>query len=211
MSRLLLNYGFQNDNAANPDGELEAQFMNGSFLPIDAHLKGWPPITKVALFERNTLMLAPTPVELPDAESFTIELALQHPEPLAESEMLLSAALPPISLILEPAGPGNALVAQVLSSAGWISCRAEIHISDWVSISFVFKSDEIVIICNGNVAARKSLSGAYLVGGECRGPLFIGTSVDGQHAGLNGMVGGIRVFSGIPETLRTLIAEIRAA
>lgn len=211
MNRLLLNYGFENDNAANPDGELEAQFINGTFASADVHLKGWSAITKVAVFEKNTLMLAPTPVELPDADAFTVELALRHPEPLLESEMLLSAALPPISLVLEPAASGAAVVAQILSSSGWIRCRAEINIIEWTTISFVFNSKEIVLLCNGKVAARQSLSGAYLVGGECRGPLFIGTGVDDQHAGLNGMVGGIRVFSGIPEDTSALIQEIRAA
>lgn len=211
MNHLLLDYGFHHGIAANPDGELEAQFIQGTFAPVDVHLKGWPAITTAAVFEKNTLMLAPTPVELPDAESFTVELALFHPEMLEESEMLLSATLPPMSILLEPHAQGAVLAAQVLSSAGWISCRAEIKLADWNIISFVFKTDEIVLLCNGEVIAQQPLSGAYLVGGECRGPLFIGTTLDGQHAGLNGMIGGIRVFSGVPEATIRRIQERRAA
>jgi hypothetical protein len=200
MSELILKYTFDEGRVENPDGTLEGQLVNGAFEPVTADVPGWGHVSSAVRFNDATILIAPVPPRLAEAGAFTIELVVELDRLPAERTSLLAAAVPPISMVLDPTPLGVRVIAEVLCAEGWLGCASEpLRAAGWTALSMSFAGGELVLLVNGHIAARRAAASAKLATGDPRGPLFVGTPVEGGASRLRGAVGGVRAWDGPPD------------
>lgn len=207
MSQLLLKYTFDEGRIENPDGSLEGQLVDGAFEAVTADVPGWGSVSSAIRFGDATVLLAPVPQELADAGAFTVGIAVLLDRLPAERTSLLAAAVPPLSMALEPTPRGVRVIAQILCGgrAGWLECASEpLPASGWTALAMSFTGAELVLLVNGREVDRRAAAGAKLATGDTRGPLFVGTPVEAGATRLRGAVGGVRAWDGVPDALSAL-------
>lgn len=153
-------------------------------------------------------------------EVFAVELLVRPSDVRTAKQRLVEGQSTPFSVSLARQGNGFRVVASAYlhhrprdaNKAEWVGVTASKNIlpNRWSTVAVVFTGDDLILIVNGRVSARRVLRNAKLGRlNQRKQQLWFGTWVDGKRNRFRGQLGGARVWDTLPSKFveRVVAAE----
>lgn len=216
MSELVVDYVFNGNNLANPDGSLSVSFVNCAVIP-------GPGATTLGDFP-NALNLGSVgnaqvnlPLDQLNTQKFCVRTVVKVDAPVVGRQNLVESAAIPLSIYLD-AIPGNSAFQAVVSVApashGWNIASTRyampLEVGQWYTIDLIYDADTLGVAINGNVLSVQAFPNGT-INLSTLATLFIGTWIDGTKWHFNGSMAALQLHNGIPSDLEALLDERRSS
>lgn len=234
-------YRFRAGKVESADGSYQAALPGITTKPIDAPLalpRG-PTLDHSVVFAGQDGLRLPVSPALAGADCFAIDMLIRVDRGSNTRMQLLASDAPCMALTLAPAAePDRELDALCLqgalhlrhtgtTSVHWCGTRAVESVplsSDtasqraftapnaaWVCVALVFTGDDLVLLQDGAVVARRVWDAAELAPAPApRDVLAVGADLEGNHV-LHGAVAAVRLWNGVPALYAAAVAAAARA
>jgi len=217
MSSLIINYRFDTNNLANPNGTLPTTAVDCTPTagPGATVLGDYPGALRFGPVGKASVVL---PVAQTDPARFTVRVLFRIDAQVMARQNLVESTGLPFSLFLDRAtSPGNAcnaVVSVAPAAHGWCSASTDLvkslEVGTWYLLDLVYSTDTLAVAIDGTVLSVHAFPNGNLTlpaGGE----LLIGVWADSVKHHFLGSMAALQVHSGIPIELESQLDERRAS
>ena len=214
MSVMILNYAFDSESLANPDGTLPTKATGCTLTsgPGNTSLG----IYKNALsFGTSGKIQTPLPVNQLNTEKFCVRTLIKVDTAVSSRQNLVESNALPFSLFLDKASGNNtfkAVVSVAPVAHGWSGTTTEfftdLKLNTWYLIDLIYDTDTVAVAINGMVLSVHAFPNGKINLWN-NNALFIGTWVDGARNHFQGSMAALQIHSDIPLELETQLDEKR--
>lgn len=214
MEKLIINYAFNKEVVANPDGSLSTNFVNVKVVngPGNTVLGSF---NKALDFTNNGRAQVNLEGVDPNSSQFCLQFIFKIGTSVTARQNLFESKLLPFAIFAVPGQKPDdyALTSTVRTKEyGWSGAdtqfKKKLYVNRWYAVTVAFDFDTLAIFIDDQIISVHAFPNGFIQKGIEK-KLFIGTWTDGRRDQLKGALALFRWYDGIPENFESKLDEQR--
>jgi LGFP repeat len=215
MSKLMINYKFDDTSVANPDGSFNVAFTGATTTSGPGNTTLGQLKKALSLGSAGKAAVQLTNFK-PDFRKFCIRLSFQAAGPISGRQNLAESDFLPFALFLEKGTSSSNYIlrASVGTNAhGWngpsTRFKKVLRTGRWYTATLAYDTDTAALFVDDDIVSVYAFPAGRLKKGAKKG-LFLGTWVDGRRNHFKGKLAAFQWYNDIPEEIESRLDERRS-